>query len=242
MSKFPAIRFATSVGLLLLLAADAAAQYGVKKQPAPKLPPGRIAGEVKGQRSGALMVSDGNQAYFVQVAADAKKVDVKGEADMSILQPGMFIRFDIKMDKQGNGKEDIQKIELFTYDPQVARTGTEKKTEEEFTIAGRLSSITKAGKITVAIPGEKLTVKGQIAKDATLDVGVRGSVWLKLAKVGDSATASGKVAKPSLPNNPGVLIADELEVKLLKLPEDEFGKAKPEKKPKAAEKKAAEKE
>jgi hypothetical protein len=231
------------VGLLLWCSADSAAQYGAKKPP-PKLPTGRIAGEVKGQRSGALMVSDGTQAYFVQVSPDAKKVDVKGVGDLAMLKSGMFIRFDIKMDKQGNGKEDLQKIEVFTYDAQVARTGIETKNEAdgEYTVAGRLASINKTGKITVAIPGEKVTVKAQISKDAAVDVGVRGGPWLYLAKVGDSATASGRISKPSLPNSPGVMIADELEVTLVKQLEDEFGKAKPEKKAKATDKKAAEKE
>ena len=68
---------------------------------------------------------------------------------------------------------------------------------------------------------------------------MRGGQWLGLAKAGDSCTASGKVAKPSQPNNPGVLIADEIEVKLVKQLAVEFGKDKPE--PKKVEKKVPEK-
>jgi hypothetical protein len=237
--KDPLRRLGLVLGILLLGAGSALAQYGAKKQ-APPLPPGRISGEVKGVRNGALMVSDGNQAYFVQLAADAKKIDITGEGDVSMLQPGMFVRFDIKMDKQGNGKEDVKKIELFTYDPQVARTGTDNKAGgDNYTIAGRLKSINKVGKMTVDVPGEKLTVKAQVAKDATLDIGVRGGLWLKLAKAGDSATATGKIARPSQPNNPGVLIADEIEVKLVKQNTAEVGKEKPEPKAKTPEKKAA---
>src|SRR5262245_8542466 len=186
----PFRRLVPAVGILLLCAPGALAQYGAKKQPV-NLPPGRISGEVKGVRNGALMVSDGNQAYFVQLDKEAKKVDVTGEGDLSLLQSGMFVRFDIKMDKQGNGKEDVKKIELFTYDPQIARTGTESKGGDDYTVAGRVKSITKAGKMTVEPPGDKptdrVTVKAQVAKDATLDIGVRGGVWLKLAKAGDSA-------------------------------------------------------
>jgi hypothetical protein len=234
-------RLGLVLGVLVIGADGALAQYGAKKQP--QLPPGRISGEVKGTRSGALLVSDGNQAYWVQVAPGAQKVDVVGEGDLSLLQAGMFVRFDIKMDKQGNGKEDVTKIELFTPDPQVARTGIESKGDDSYTVAGQLKSITKVGKMTVQAPGDKptdrVTIKAQVAKDATLDVGVRGGPWLKLAKAGDSATVAGRVAKPSQPNSPGAMIADEIQVKLVKPLAVEFGKEKPEPKSKTPEKKAA---
>jgi hypothetical protein len=234
-------RLALMVALLVAAAGTAAAQYGKKQQPK-EYPDGRISGEVKGVRGGALMVTDGKDAYFVQVAPNARKVDVTGEGQLAMLRPGMYVRFDVKMDKQGNGKEDITKVEVFTYDKDVARTGVESKGEEQFYVAGIIKSLTKAGKLTVDAPGDKpgdkVTVKAQLSKEATVDVGVRGRPWLSLAKAGDSATASGKVTKPSGPNSPGVLVADEIEVKLVKQAEADL--EKPEPKTKAApEKKAA---
>src|SRR2546426_11916530 len=104
-------RLSLACGVLWCAASSVFAQYGAKKQPV-NLPPGNIRGEVKGFRSGALMVADPGTgaAYYVQVAPEAKKVDITGEADLSQLKAGMYIRFDIKMDKQGNGKEDLKKI------------------------------------------------------------------------------------------------------------------------------------
>src|SRR5439155_14792152 len=170
-------------GVLLCGSGGAFAQYN--KKPPAELPAGSVRGEVKGVRSGALIVADSNtnQAYFVQVAPQAKKVDITGEGDVLLLKAGMFVRFDIKMDKQGNGKEDLKKIELFTPDPQIARTGTEPKGGDDYTVAGQVRSfVSKTGKLTVDAPGDKpnqkVTVKAQVSKEATLDVGVRGGQWL----------------------------------------------------------------
>jgi hypothetical protein len=229
------------------------AQYGRKPQKQQELPAGRISGEIKSVGNGALLVTDGTQAYYVRVAPNAQKIDVTGEGDVATLQPKMFVRFDIKMDKQGNGKEDVTKIEIFTYDPQVARTGVESRGEDAYLVAGIVKSLSKAGKLTVEAPGDKpndrLTIKAQLAKDATVDIGVRGGTWLRLAKAGDSATASGKVAKPSAPKSPGILLADEIEVKLVKQNTVELDKPEPKTKTpakkaakEAAKAKAAEKE
>ena len=227
------------------------AQYGAKKQPV-NLPPGSVKGEVKGVRSGALMVADSNtnQAYFVQVAPDAKKVDITGEGDISLIKAGMFVRFDIKMDKQGNGKEELKKIELFTPDPQIARTGTEKKGDEDYLVAGRVKSfVAKTGKLQVEAvgdkPSDKIPSRPRSPRMPRWMLACAAGSGCALAKAGDSCTATGKVAKPSQPNNPGVLIADEIEVKLTKQLALELGKEKPEPKKvdkKAPEKKAAAKE
>ena len=87
------------------------------------------------------------------------------------------------------------------------------------------------------MPNDRMTIKAQLAKDATVDIGVRGGVWLRLAKAGDGATASGKVARPSTPKSPGVLLADEIQVKLVKQNTVEI--EKPEPKTKTPAKKAA---
>ncbi len=232
------------VGALLVSAGAAHAQYGRKPQKQPELPPGRVSGEIKSVGNGAIMVSDGTQTYWVRVAPNAQKIDVTGEGDVATVQPRMFVRFDIKMDKQGNGKEDIAKIELFTPNAETAPTGVRSNGDDgQYTVAGIVKSLTKVGKLTVEAPGdkpgEKITVKAQLAKDATVDIGVRGGTWLRLAKAGDGATASGRVAKPSAPKSPGLLIADEIEVKLVKQISAE--PEKPEPKTKAPAKKAKEK-
>jgi len=188
------------------------------------LPDARITGSVQGVRSGTLMVSDATQSFYVQPAQNAK-VDILGAADPSILQAGMHVRFDIKMDKQGNGKEDVAKIELFTFDPVVARMGIEDQGDDKYLVAGQIKSVTKAGKLTVGVPGAKIAIKAQLGKDAALDVGVRGAQWLSLAKMGDGAVVHGKVARPSLPNAPGLILADEIQVTLNK--QAVFDKEKP---------------
>ena len=72
----------------------------------------------------------------------------------------------------------------------------------------------ESGRIVV-LAGKK-TVKGQVAKNAPVNIGVRGAVWMRLAKPGDSVTVSGKVLRPPGKKSAGTLLADMIDIKLSK--------------------------
>jgi hypothetical protein len=176
------------------------------------LPTATVTGEVKGVKQGVLLVADGDQQYYVRVAPDAKKVDVTGEGDVSLLGTGMYVRLlEVKWDKKGNIDGDIKKLELFTYDKEIAPIGAD---ESMSLVAGKITSFSpRAGKISVSTG--KLTVKGTVAKDASVNVGVRGIEWLRLARPGHSITVTGKVANAP-PKAPRPLLAEEVELKVTK--------------------------
>jgi len=185
------------VGAMLFLVTSADAQNKQKPQAV------RISGEVKGYRSGVLLV----------VGSDTK-IDITGDTDASILKVGMYVRFEVKMDKRGNAEEAIDKLELFTYDAQVARTGTEERGDGKYLVAGRIKSLTKAGKMTVSVDKSN-TVTGDVAKGAPVNVGVRGAAWLQLAKPGDTVSLFGDLVRPPS-SAPGAILAKEVQVTMSK--------------------------
>ena len=196
------------VGAMLFLVTSADAQNKQKPQAV------RISGEVKGYRSGVLLVvGSDTKAYYVRFDREAK-IDITGDTDASILKVGMYVRFEVKMDKRGNAEEAIDKLELFTYDAQVARTGTEERGDGKYLVAGRIKSLTKAGKMTVSVDKSN-TVTGDVAKGAPVNVGVRGAAWLQLAKPGDTVSLFGDLVRPPS-SAPGAILAKEVQVTMSK--------------------------
>ncbi len=210
--------------LLLAGTADDSLAQGRRKPAQVKLPTVNFTGQVKAVRRDVLLVSNETQAYYVRWGPKTN-VGITGDRDATILKAKMFVRFDVKMDGRGIAKEESAKLELFTYNSMTARTGIEKKGEGEYLVAGQIKSISKAGRIVV-VAGKK-TIKGQVAKNAPVNIGVSGAVWLRLAKPGDSVTVFGKVSRPSGKKSAGTLLADMIDIKLSKpLP----AKTKPKKK------------
>ncbi len=203
----------TAFGVLaaLLAGSDARAQYGVG-QPRRRLPPANLDGTLKGAKGAVVYVLANSKPYVVNVTPNTAVI-VTGEADTGVLARGMWVRFNAKVDeKKGVCTEDIKAIATFT-PSEAQQPGVQKEGgENEYFIAGQIKSLNKIGAISVV--AGKANVRGQIAADAKVTLGSHIPGGCRFGKDGDSITVSGQIARPPINNQPGLVVAQKIELKL----------------------------
>lgn len=165
-------------------------------------------GTVLGFQQGLLHVSNGEQSYLFKVAP--QKALITGPAMPDILANGMFVNFTIAVDAKLVPQEEIAKLEVYT-PSDVKPLGTQAEGDKTY-IAGQITSINKTGKISVKTP--KGIVKGQLAEDCAITLAVNDPSVTKFIREGDTVMIFGKLAKPSINDQPGLAIGLEFEIML----------------------------
>jgi len=183
----------------------------------------------------------------------ACKITVAGTAEPGFLKGGLFVRFEAKLDKQGNVKEEVTKLAVVVLsennqlrlDPDIGPGDDlkelEKKGPVNYLIIGRLKSF-KKGELQVATPEKD--VKAKLAEKAEITVDVDD---LSLVAEGDKIEIKGKLQQApgvgGVAAAPGFVFADEIKVTLAKplagkkTAVKKTGKKTVEKKPKKKSKK-----
>ncbi len=232
-----------ALAVLLGLMHTTHAQYAKpqNRQQQPKLSDITVVdGKVVGFQQAMLKVVKDQQSYFVQMAP--QKASIVGRAMPDVLAKDMYVNFTVKMDAKLNGEEEITALEVFT-PTEVKPLGTQAEGDKTYA-AGQITSINKMGKISVKTPTG--TVKAQLAENCQVTLDIKDPSVVKFIREGDTVTFVGKLARPSVNNQPGLAIGNEFEIKLnpgepltlaKKKPTPKTDdKPKPEDKPKPGEK------
>jgi hypothetical protein len=209
------------LGLSLILSSPALAQYGGRPQrppqrQEPKLPPVTVTNaKVEGFERGAIRISSGEQTYLV--SPRPTKATLTGPALPDVLATGMWINFTVKMDQKHNPQEDIAALEVFT-PSDVKVPGMQPENEDRVYVSGKLASLSKTGKVTVQTvdlrTGKQYTIKGQLAEGAKVTLALQDPGAVKYIRAGDSVTVVGKLLKPAVDNQVGLVVGEEFEIKL----------------------------
>ncbi|MBI1903421.1 MAG: hypothetical protein HYS13_20150 [Planctomycetia bacterium] len=242
--------------LSLVFVSPALAQYGRRPnrppqgQQQPKLPPVTVTNaKVEGFEQGAIKINNGQQTYLV--SPRATKASITGPALPDVLATGMWISFTIKMDQKYSPQEDIAALEIFT-PSDVKVPGIQRENDDRVYVSGKLTSLNKTGKVsiqTVDLQTRKpYTIKAQLAEGAKVTLALSDPSVVKYIRVGDTVTVVGKLLKPAVDNQVGLVVGEEFEITLnaaepLTLAKKKKEKAteKPATEKAAAEKPAAEK-
>jgi hypothetical protein len=217
-------------------------------------------GTVSEVGEGLLVTDTKNNRVWVQPNQSpnptmACKITVAGTAEPGFLKGGLFVRFEAKLDKQGNVKEDVTKLAIVVLsennqlrlDPDIGPGDDlkelEKKGPVNYLIIGRLKSFKKS-ELQVVTPGKDIKAKLAEKPEITVDVDD-----LSLVNVGDKIEIKGKLRQApgagGVAAAPGLVFADEIKVTLAnplagkKSAAKKAGKKTSEKKPKKKAKKSS---
>ncbi|HUY32942.1 MAG TPA: hypothetical protein VMV69_09185 [Pirellulales bacterium] len=189
-------------------------------------------GTVTGVGPTGLLVTDAkNNRVLVSPNPRAAKITVAGTAEPGFLKAGMYVRFEAKLDKQGNVKDEVTKLDIvdlsenvqLRLDPDIGPGDElkelEKKGPVNYLVIGKLKTF-KKGELLVATPENDVKAKLADKPEITVDV-----ADLSLVSEGDKIEIKGKLgrrfgvgAAAAAVNavTPGFVLADEIKVTLAK--------------------------
>jgi hypothetical protein len=205
--------FAVLVMLLSRCASHASAQ-------APQLRPVDLKGTVEATAQGVIHIQCDGQEIYLKIDPRTTKIECKGTAEASYLEPGLLVRFRGDFDKKGIAKEDIKELSIVSPSEKnepgvtsddIADEDDKRKSKKDggvMLIVGTIKQF-KDGQLVVQAGGR--AVRAKLAKDADLTVDVDDYT---MAEAGDKIQFKGRMPQPTLQpmNTPSQAIADEITI------------------------------
>ena len=182
-------------------------------------------GKVVGVSGGAVQLrTEREEPWIVKVVPGKTSVQVTGEADVSFLRPGQFLKFVGEIDEKGALQDDLEELDIFTPAGKVSPglyqqgAGEDAKPMRKFAagsyeVRAKLGSL-KDGQLVVGVGSKKVT--GKLSDRIKIKVSLNDASY---ASEGDKIEVTGWYSeRDGRPNpaqmKPGVGYAEEMTITL----------------------------
>lgn len=167
-----------------------------------------LKGKVVAVSGAVVQWTDATNADMYVQLVEPTRIKVTGEAEVSFLQPGMYVRFPAKISKRGKIADDIEELTIFTpgdgYMVGLYEDGEvdPKEPENKYFVAGQIDSF-KNGLYTIETGDDSFKIR--LSDEVKINLETRD---LSYVKADDEITITGGG------ENKTQILATEIEIKL----------------------------